>query len=80
MLTKTRRWGNSIALRIPKHIADEIGLDADREVEIKVQDGAIVIEIAKQHEETLEELLAQIDPNNLYGEIDTGSPVGNEIW
>ncbi len=80
MITHVQKWGNSIALRIPKPIADDLGLGPNSAVEIRQEHGTLTLIPIKKNEVTLEELLAQITPENLHGEINTGSPVGNEIW
>ena len=41
MLTKVQKWGNSIALRIPKRFADEIHITADTAVELTIEDGKL---------------------------------------
>jgi antitoxin MazE len=80
MITKVTKWGNSLALRIPKHYAEEVGLTADSEVEISLQKGAILVEPVEQQVYSLETLLSQINDSNLHREIDTGHSVGNEVW
>lgn len=80
MLTKVQKWGNSLALRIPKAFALESQLENDSFVEIKIVKGQIVITPVMTPTWTLEELLEGINKNNLHFEIETGSPMGNEVW
>lgn len=80
MLTKIQKWGNSLALRIPKAFAVDAQLDNDSLVEISLVEGQIVIKPVARTNWTLEELLEGVNENNLHNEIDTGSPVGNEVW
>lgn len=80
MVTQIKMWGNSLALRIPKAVADEAGLGTGSLVEISLEDGKLVIAPATRPKPTLDELLAQITPDNLHGEIQTGPAVGNEAW
>jgi antitoxin MazE len=80
MLTKIQRWGNSLALRIPKAFALDTQLDNDSLVEISLVDGRIIITPIVAPSWTLEELLAGINKNNLHREVDTGVAVGNEVW
>jgi antitoxin MazE len=76
-----RRWGNSAAVRIPAATLDAAGLKPDDPVEVREENGRIVIEKAKPAAElTLEELIEGITPENLHGEIDWGPPVGKEFW
>ena len=80
MQTKIQKWGNSLALRIPKAFADEISIEQNASVEISVIEGKIVIAPIEEEEFTLDELLAGVTPENMHGEIDTGEAVGNEVW
>ncbi len=80
MLTKVQKWGNSLALRIPKAFARDAQLENDSFVEITIVEGHIIITPVEAPSWTLEELLAGINKKNLHHEIDTGSPVGNEVW
>ena len=78
MLTKIQKWGNSLALRIPKSLADETGIESNTAVEIWVVDGQIHIAPIREVHYELEALLNDITPDNLHEEIDAGSPIGNE--
>jgi antitoxin MazE len=80
MRAKIKVWGNSLALRIPKHLADESGLKPDSQVDVRVEGGALIVEPVITPVYHLDDLLAQITPDNLHGEIDTGDAVGNEAW
>jgi antitoxin MazE len=71
-----KKWGNSLALRLPKGVAKELNLKEGSKVEIKVEDGKIVIVPKKE----LKELLESIKPENLHKETDWGQREGNEIW
>ena len=80
MLTKVQKWGNSIALRIPKAFADEIQIASDSAVELTVEDGKLVIAPVEREAYSLEELLARVTPENIHAEIDWGERVGDEVW
>ena len=80
MKTHIQKWGNSLALRIPKSFAVEVGLHKDSSVEVSLSDGKLIITPDAQPKFTLEQLLAQITKGNLHQEIETGSAVGNETW
>jgi antitoxin MazE len=80
MLTKVQKWGNSLALRIPKAFALDAQLENDSFVEISIVEGQIIITPVAAPKWTLEELLAGINKNNLHHEIDTGPAMGNEVW
>jgi len=80
MLTKVQKWGNSLALRIPKTFAVDAKLENDSFVEISMVEGKIVIMPVPAPSWTLDELLANVTEDNLHNEVDTGSAVGNEVW
>jgi antitoxin MazE len=79
-----QKWGNSLALRVPKAFADEIGASDGKAAEMTVSKGKLVIEIARPRRRkrryTLDELVAGITPDNRHEAIDWGRPVGNEVW
>ncbi len=80
MRTRVQKWGNSLALRIPKSFAIEAGIQRETPVEVTLTDGKVVITPINKPELTLEQLLAQITPENVHHEVDTGAVVGNETW
>ena len=80
MLTKVQKWGNSLALRIPKAFAVDAQLENDSFVEISIVEGQIIITPVIAPSWTLEELLAGINKNNLNNEVDTSFAIGNEVW
>ncbi|HUV93601.1 MAG TPA: AbrB/MazE/SpoVT family DNA-binding domain-containing protein [Anaerolineae bacterium] len=80
MRARVQKWGNSLALRIPKPFATEIGLQRNSPVEVSLVDGRLVIVPVVEPAFTLEGLLAQVSEDNLHGEIETGPAVGKEAW
>ena len=80
MLTKVQKWGNSLALRIPKAFAVDAQLKNDSVVEVSFVDGQIVIKPIAVPTWTLEQLLSGVNNNNIHHETDTGTAVGNEVW
>ncbi len=78
-----QKWGNSLALRVPKAVAQEIGASDGKAAEMSVRDGKLVIEVTKPKRRkrrfTLDELVAGITPENRHEEVDWGPPVGNEL-
>jgi antitoxin MazE len=80
MQTRIQKWGNSLALRIPKTFAIEAQLEEDAVVDIALIEGQIVIKPIAAHVWTLEELLAGVTPNNIHRESETGANVGKELW
>jgi antitoxin MazE len=80
MKTRVQKWGNSLALRIPKSFAAEVGLNPNSSVEISLKDGKLIVVPADKPKFTLKQLLAQVTEDNLHDEVDTGSAVGGEVW
>jgi len=76
--TKVQKWGNSLAVRIPKELADKLNIEQGSDIEMKETNRGIEI-IPKKRKPTLEELLSQITPENRHDEIDFGKPVGREL-
>lgn len=80
MKTRVQKWGNSLALRIPKSFAAEAGLQADAAVEMSLVKGKLIVQRIASSPLTLEQLLSAITDENLPGEWDTGPAVGKEVW
>ena len=80
MKTRIQKWGNSLALRIPKSFATEVGLQRETYVEISLADGILVITPVAKPKPTLQQLLAKVTKENLHHEVSTGPAVGNETW
>jgi len=80
MQTTIKKWGNSLALRIPKLFANNVNLKINKTVDISIDKGSIIITPINEKEYSLEKLLKGVNKSNLHGEIDTGAPVGKEIW
>lgn len=79
MTTKLQKWGNSLGVRLPKEVVKKARLRDGKSVSIKNIGDMIIITSAKK-EETLDDLLSKITPENIHEEINWGPPVGNEIW
>jgi len=80
MQTKIKKWGNSLALRIPKSFALNANLRQNELVDISIDKEKIIITPIGEKEYSLDELLEGVSEDNLHGEFDTGVPVGKEIW
>jgi len=80
MRTKIQKWGNSLALRVPKRFAVQCGVEEGAEVDLSVREGELVVTPARRRRYTLEELVAGITKKNRHAEVDWGPPMGKEIW
>jgi antitoxin MazE len=80
MKTQISKWGNSLAVRIPKPAADAAKLRSGDTLDLQVE-GSGAVRIRKvRREHTLQELVRRITPENRHTEIDWGKPVGKELW
>ena len=80
-----KKWGNSLATRIPKAIVDSVGLKIDQEIGIEAVDGKIIITPKKRIKEySLDDLLKGCSPEAMRLDLEDqewihGKPVGKEI-
>lgn len=79
MYTTIQKWGNSKAVRIPKAALEMARLDENDKVEIKVQDGNLIIAPVKKHK-TLQDRIAEYSGDYKCSEWDTGKPAGKEVF
>jgi antitoxin MazE len=80
MTTRLAKWGNSLAVRIPKTVAESARLKEGDHLALAVnKDGSLVIRPTRR-KYSLDELVNRITPANRHSETDWGEPVGNEIW
>lgn len=78
MRTVVKKWGNSLAIRIPKVISEELRIQYDTEVEMIAKNGSLILSPRPSY--LLKDLLAQVSQENLHEEIDTGDRTGREEW
>ena len=71
------KWGSSLAVRIPKPIAEQWGVREGSRIEIDSRGDQLVM---RKRAYDLEQMLAQMTPDTLHAEVDTGSPQGREEW
>ena len=80
MLTRVQKWGNSLAVRLPQAYLKELTWSQGTLVQATIVDGTLIIEAVSDSDESLEQKLEKITPQNLHTEINTGPAVGNEVW
>lgn len=78
METRVQKWGNSLALRIPKPLATQVELEANTTVRLLLRGEELVIAPVTLPSLKLDDLLAQVTEHNLHGEVDSGPAVGRE--
>ncbi|MBK1719866.1 PbsX family transcriptional regulator [Thiocystis violacea] len=80
MQVLVKKWGNSASVRIPAAVMEAACLKLDDPVDVREENGRIVIEPLARKAYDLDALLAAITPDNQHAEVKTGPAVGNEAW
>lgn len=81
MPTKVKKWGNSYGIRLPKAMADNLGIRENSQVMLESDaKGIIIKKINSGQKFSLSNLVKGINNNNRHDEIDLGRPLGNELW
>ncbi len=80
MRTTVQKWGNSLAVRIPKPFVEETHIASGSEVDLTIDNGRIVIVPQVEPKYSLNELLQGVTVRNKHSETETGPPVGLEVW
>jgi antitoxin MazE len=80
MKLKVQKWGNSLALRIPKALAIEANISSGSTVEMSLSNGELKIRPVEDQEYSLDELLSGVTAENIHDEISIGIPQGKESW
>ncbi len=80
MRVQVKRWGNSASVRIPAAVMAAAALRIDQEVDVREDDGRIVIEPVTAPSYDLDALLAGMTAETFPDDVDFGQPVGQEIW
>ena len=80
MLTRLRKWGHSLGLRIPRSFAAELGVDDGSPVDLTLQDGEIRLRPQRRRRYSLATLLDGITERNRHGEVGSGRRVGRDVW
>ena len=79
MKTRIQKWGHSLAMRIPKVMAEEAGLTQGSEVEVQAKKGRLIVRARPAKVYRLTDLLRKVKKSNIHGEVDFGPPVGREL-
>jgi len=79
MKTTVQKWGNSLAIRIPKNITRDTRLSEGSDLNILVENGKIILSPSAK-EYSLSEILKHVTNENIHSEVSTGDQTGGEIW
>ena len=80
MKTQIAKWGNSMAVRIPKAVAQAAKLRPGDHLELAAEGSGVVRMRKRTEKQTLQDLVRGITAANLHKETDWGAPEGNELW
>jgi len=80
MRVQIRKWGNSASVRIPASVMSAASLRMDQEVDVREEDGRIIIDPVIAPVYDLDTLLDGMTPDTFHDAVDFGAPVGNEVW
>ena len=80
MEIQVQKWGNSLAIRIPKSFALETEIENGSFVDLLMSEGKLIATPIKKKKYALAELLKSINDENIHDEIDTDDATGREIW
>lgn len=80
METKVQKWGNSLAVRLSKHVVQESNIREGSHLGVEVDDGKIVLEVKGRKQYSLRKLLAKVTRKNVHREFELGKAEGKEIW
>ena len=80
MHVRVQKWGNSLAVRIPKPLAEDAQVKEGTVLNLAVSEGMVVATPVEQRKWSLKQLLAQVSKRNLHSEVKFGPSVGREIW
>jgi len=79
MRVQIQKWGNSLALRIPKAFARETHIENNSLVNLSLENDHLVISPIKESGDySLSSMLEEISEDNLHEAIDFGRAVGEE--
>src|SRR4029434_2140467 len=80
MHVRVQKWGNSLAIRIPKPLAEDAEVKEGTVLNLAVSEGKVVATPVQKKKLSLKQLLAKVNKKNLHTESDSGLPAGHEIW
>jgi antitoxin MazE len=78
-MSHVQKWGDTLAIRLPKAVSDQLGMADGTPVALKVEGDRLIVERQAPQRPTMRDLLAQCRPENRPETIDWGPPVGREF-
>lgn len=79
MQTTIQKWGNSLAIRIPKSFASETKINNGTKVDLLIKNNQLIISPIKKEKYSLDAFLSEITDSNIHNEVDFGESMGEEL-
>jgi antitoxin MazE len=79
MQVLVKKWGNSASVRLPAAIMEAARLSLDQAVDVRAENGRVIIEPVEKPDFALADLLAGITDENLHEEVEAGAPIGADL-
>jgi len=80
MKVKIQKWGNSLAVRIPKTLAEQTNIETNTTADMSVEGEVLIIRPVQNQQYSLQQLVAEISNKNIHHEVETGITTGKEFW
>ncbi|MEE9306821.1 MAG: AbrB/MazE/SpoVT family DNA-binding domain-containing protein [Spirochaetia bacterium] len=80
MKVKIQKWGNSLAVRIPKALAEQTNIKTNTTADMSVEGEVLIIRPVQNQQYSLQQLVAEISNKNIHHEVKTGITTGKEFW
>jgi antitoxin MazE len=78
--TQVAKWGHSLAVRIPKAVAEGARLREGDALTLAARKNGVIVMKPSRVAYNLKDLVAKITPRNRQSETDWGQRVGREAW
>jgi antitoxin MazE len=78
-MSEVQKWGNSLAVRIPKAIAEQVNLQRGTPIDLETSCGLPTIHSERGHKQTLAALLSRAKDPSPHRALNANGPVGREL-
>ncbi len=80
MKSTVKRWGNSLAVRLPKDLAQTLELDEGSDITLEIVQDGLLVKSSKPQRPDLEALLRGVTRETIHDQTDWGEVAGKEAW
>ena len=75
-----KKWGNSASVRIPAAVMAAASISVDQAVDVREENGRIIIEPIRAPAYDLSDLLSRMTPETFPDDSEFGAPIVEEVW